>query len=249
MPVISIAIPSLISLGMIDDTDRWIARIRDFSKQNENLKLDQNFIHFYSRIFIQIIDSYGRQGRIAEAEKYAGTFSGEMTRLGQGMYADIIVERFAVLYGVLAEATLTNIEEKLKTASGMPVARSTTTRAAIFGKMGKKEEAKKSLLTLYKNEDFFRGLSEQEVPEALNLIAWSMVELKIVDPTSLTIAEKAVALSPVSSYKDTLACVHAALGNFKEALKIEKEALAEEKDESSRQEFANRIRAWQAKIK
>lgn len=249
MPVISIAVPSLVSLGMIDDADRWIARIRDFSKHNENLKLDQNFIHFYSRNFIQIIDSYGRQGRRAEAEKYAGIFSEEMTRLGQGMYAEMLMERFAALYGVLAEATLKNIEEKLKTASGMPVVRSTTARAAIFAKMGKKEEAKKSLLTLYKNEDFFRGLSELEVPEALNLIAWSMVELKIVDQTSLEIAQRAVALRPVSASKDTLACVYAELENFKAAVKIEKEALAEEKDEAARQDYEARIRIWQKKIK
>ena len=140
-------------------------------------------------------------------------------------------------------------EEMMRLGQWMQAVMSITNQAAILGKMGKKAEAKKSLLALYGNEALFKNLNEKDTPFALNEIAWAMVELKIVDPTSLEIAEKAVALSPVPSNKDTLACVHAALGNFKEAVKIEKEALAEEKDESSRQEFAGRIREWQAKTK
>ena len=140
-------------------------------------------------------------------------------------------------------------EEMMRLGQWMQVVQSITKQATILGELGKKAEAKKLLLALYGNEALFKNLNEKTIPYTLNEIAWSMVELKIVDPTSLEIAEKAVALSPVPSNRDTLACVHAALGNFREAVEIEKEALAEEKDESARQEYANRIREWQEKIK
>jgi tetratricopeptide (TPR) repeat protein len=215
IPVFAVAVPNFISIGKFDEAERWIARICDFSKQNENLSSDQRFIHFYSEIFNEVIKNYEKKGQIASAEKSAGILTEEMLRLRQWMQAVLSI----------------------------------ISQAKILEKMGKKEEAKKMLIALYKNDSLFKNLNELSVPYTLNLIAWTMVELKIVDPTSLEIAEKAIALNPGAASKDTLACVHAALGNFKEAVKIESEALAEEKDESSRQEYANRIRAWQAKIK
>ena len=215
IPVFAVAIPNFISIGKFDEAERWIARICDFLKQNENLSSDQRFIHFYSEIFNEVIKNYEKKGQIASAEKSAGILSEEMMRLRQWMQAVLSI----------------------------------TSQAKILEKMGKKEEAKKLLIALYKNDSLFKNLNELSVPYTLNLIAWTMVELKIVDRTSLEIAEKTMTLNPRAASKNTLACVHAELGNFEYAVKIEKEALAEEKDESSRQEYSNRIRAWQAKIK
>ncbi len=216
--VFAVAIPDFVSLGKLDEAERWIARIRDFAMRNENVPSDQRFIHFYFELFNGVngvIRNFELQGQDVNAEKYAGILAEDMVRMRQGMLAVLSV----------------------------------TSQATILVNMGKKAEARNALVALYKNEDFFKSLDKQVVPGALHQIAWTMTWMEIADPTSLKIAEKAVALSPVPSNKDTLACVHAALGNFREAVKIEKEALAEEKDESARQEYANRIREWQEKIK
>lgn len=247
--VFAVAVPNFITLGKVDAADLWIARIRDFSKKNESSKADQDFVHYYFQIFNAIIEYYGKKGRVTEAEEYAGIFYEEMTRLGQGTRKEFLMEHYAAKYGIFAETVLKSVDEQLKTASGMQVVRLTTVRAAILGKMGKIDEAKKSLLKLYENEVYFKNLGDREVPQALNLIAWVMVELKIVDQTSLEIAKKAVSLNPVSANMDTLACVYAELGNFKEAVKIEKEAMATEVEEYSRKEYSEKIRKWQEKLK
>ena len=46
-PVLSFAVPSLVSMGKVDEADKWIARIRDFSIKNESAKSDQGFIYYY----------------------------------------------------------------------------------------------------------------------------------------------------------------------------------------------------------
>ena len=213
--VFAVAIPDFVSLGKPDEAERWIARIRDFSKQNENVRSNQDFIRYYYEMFNAVARNYEMKGEEANSAKYAGILAEDMVRMGQGMLAVLSV----------------------------------TGQATILVNMGKKAEARNALVALYKNEDFFKSLDKQVVPGALRQIAWTMAELEIADPTSLEIAGKAVAMEPTLANKDTLACVHAALGNFREAVKIEKEALAEEKDESSRQEYANRIRTWQVKTK
>ena len=140
-------------------------------------------------------------------------------------------------------------EEMSRLGQGLLGAVSIIDQAMNIGKLGKKEEAKKSLLALYKNKVLFNSLNKQNVPYVLNSIARTMVELKLVDCTSLEIAKKSVILSPTPANKDTLACVHAELGNFNDAVRIEKEALSEEKNESVRQKYSERVHTWQIKIK
>jgi thiol-disulfide isomerase/thioredoxin len=212
------AIPGFVSLGKLDEAERWIVRIRDFAKRNENVASEQRFIRFYFELFNGIngiIRYFELQGQGANAEKYAGILAEDMVRMKQGMLAVVSV----------------------------------TSQATTLVNMGKKAEARKVLIALYKNEAFFNSLDKQVVPGALQQIAWTMAWMEIANQTSLEIAKKSVTIDPAPANKDTLACVHAALGNFEEAVKIETEALAEEKDESVRQDYMERIRTWQAKIK
>lgn len=139
-------------------------------------------------------------------------------------------------------------EEMVRLGQGLLGGLSIIDQARSTGKLGNKENAKKSLLALYKNKYLFKSLSKQNVPYMLNSIAVAMTELKIADRTTLEIAERSVILSPLSAYRDTLACVYAELGDYDAAVKIEREALGKEKDEALRRKYFDRVQSWQSKL-
>lgn len=230
----------------------------DFLKRKgDGLDLAQDVM-----VFAVALPSLISMGKSGEAESWIARIRDFVMR-NENMASD---QRFIRFYFELISGVIRNFEIKgpgvkaekyasllaedmVRMGQGMLAVLSITSQATILVNMGKKAEARKVLIALYKNEAFFNSLDKQVVPGALHQIAWTMAWMEIADQTSLEIAKKSVAMDPAPANKDTLACVHAALGNFKEAVKIEKEALAEEKDESSRQEYSKRIREWQAKIK
>ena len=246
----------------------WFYRSRQFEKVlfyfNDFLKRKGDGLDFTKDIivFAVAIPDFVSLGKPDEAERWIASIR-DFAMRNENVASD---QRFIHFYSELFNGVIRNFElqgqdanaekyagilaeDMVRMRQGMWAVLSVTSQATILVNMGKKAEARKVLIALYKNEAFFNSLEKQVVPGALRQIAWTMAWMEIADQTSLEIAKKSVAMDPTPANKDTLACVHAALGNFKEAVKIETEAMAVEKDESFRQEFSERISKWQVKIK
>jgi thioredoxin-related protein len=248
--VISEAIPAYIGQGKINEADNWITKTRTAAANAETLKKDQKFLYYYFNMYNAIVKHYGEKKDIKEAEKYALIQYDEMSRLGQEKLVEYTMRENASRYGIMFDKILGNLEESSKTAKGEQVAFLVVSQAELLAKSGKKEEAEKRLIRLYENEEYFKTLKPESIPEILNEIAWAMVEAKIVSPKSLEIAKKAVALNPSHMELDTLACVYAGLGNFKDAVETEKEALNKVvNDEGIKKYYSERIKKWEKELK
>ncbi len=246
--LVTTAVSSYLGAGKVEEAEKWAMQVYQAGKENEKLSKGPGFAYYFSNLFNTVVKHFGEKEQIKEAEKYAGILYDEMDRMGHKRPAEYMMIENASKYGILPARTLETIDEKLKTSKGGNTVNNITNKAKVLAKMGKREAARKQLLDLYENADFFKSLKEKEVPQVLNSIAWTMVELKMVDQKSLKIAKKAVELNDSGNVMDTLACVYAELGKFNEAIKVESEAVKKLSSEGQKQEFLERIKDWKAKL-
>ncbi len=123
------------------------------------------------------------------------------------------------------------------------------TKANILHRVGKLKSVRTLLIELYRDDEYFNTLSENQKGVAYNSIAWAMVELDMVDNTTVEIANKALIFSQTGQVMDTLACVYARLGNFQAAIGIEQTAVERTGSDWQKKEFLKKIKEWEQELK
>ncbi len=243
------AVTAYVGSGKLEDAKAWTKKVQDAAKDAETLKKDSKFLYYYFSMYNPIITYLADKKEMKEAENIGLTMESEMTRLGQDSQKASTLLQLTQKYGILMDKTIESIYLKLKTAKNMELVYFSTAQAKLLVKSGKKDDASKVLINLYENEEFIKNLQPELLPEALNMIAWTMVECKIVNEKSLEIAKKALTLKPSHVIMDTVASIHAELGNFKEAVEIEKQALEKTNNEKSKKDYSDKIKNWEKEIK
>jgi tetratricopeptide (TPR) repeat protein len=181
--------------------------------------------------------------QIEQWEK-AGKISGRVNQ-----YVDFILTRYANKHDIFREEVLKRLDKRLETNKGIDAVVFILKKAMLLHKSGKKEEAKAVILGYAGNESYISSIKDTFKPEVFNSFAWTLHELGLADEKALKIAEKSVALKKKDNNLDTLACIHADLGNYKKAIEIEEEAVKLTKSKKSKKEFQERLDKWKEKAK
>jgi hypothetical protein len=100
---------------------------------------------------------------------------------------------------------------------------------------------------------WYRKAAEVGLPSAQNNFAWMLASSTNASlrngPLAVTFAEKAVTATRRSNarFLDTLAAAYAEAGDFEKAVAIQNEAITLLKDAASKQDYASRLRLYEAK--
>lgn len=250
LPLLATAFNSFLFSGKTEEAKKWLARVEKIGRSDKKASGVRGFAYNLFNMYRDIIAFYGKKGEISKAESYASTFYTLMERTGNSEQAEETAYQFAVHYGIFAQRVLERIDEKLKTAKrGRQKSHLISGKAKVLAAMGKKKEARKALVNLSKDEEFLKTLSPKETAGVLNVLAWTMVEMDMIDTTTLEMAKKAAQLYPDSGMiLDTLACTYAGLGQYDKALEIETKAINKLENPSWKREFLARIREWKKKV-
>lgn len=107
----------------------------------------------------------------------------------------------------------------------------------------------KPLTDLYKKTAAIETDKKKLKSELLNNIAWGFVEIKEFNAEALKIINESIALDSSPEAMDTLATIHAGMGNYKEAVKTEKEALKKNGKGRGAESMEANLRLWKCKLK
>jgi thiol-disulfide isomerase/thioredoxin len=251
LPLLASAFNSFLESGKIEEARQWLKNVEEIGRTDKKASAVKGFAYNYFNMYRDIVKYYGERKDIPAAEKYAERFYREMERFGRGKELEEAAYEFAAHYGIFASRAIQAIDGKLKTAKGgKDVSHLVSGKARVLAKTGNKKEARRQLTALYENHEFMKSLSGKETAGVLNVLAWTMVELDLVDEKTLEMAKKAVALHPSSGMiLDTLACAYAGLGQYKKALEVEEKALKNLENKAFKEDFKARIREWKEKLK
>lgn len=238
------------------DAEQWLTKLQDLVKKDMDSdtgedaeKKKMGYSYLFRRFYNVFVDYYGEKGLTKKAEKYAALVFDEYTKQKRERYIENVKLRYAKKYLLFADELVKQLEADIKTAEEKKLSRLTRELAAIYARMGKTEKAKKHLYNLYENQSLVESLDEKKKASFYNSIAWTMVEAKIVEKKTLEIAKKAAALKESPGILDTLATVHAELGNFEEAIKIEEKALKLAERDFLIDQLKKKLEKWKKKIK
>jgi eukaryotic-like serine/threonine-protein kinase len=101
-------------------------------------------------------------------------------------------------------------------------------------------------------ELLYRELAERGIVGPLNDLAWELAtstDAKVRDaPEAVRLAERVVAVTSRTNamYLDTLAAAYAGMGQFSEANRVQREALAALRDERERKEYTQRLKLYES---
>lgn len=154
-----------------------------------------------------------------------------------------IKTRYAMDFGVFAGEVIKYIDETGKTAKRSSRIRMQLEKAKILARTGKKEAAQKLFDTI------IQELLDKGIKNDYNQCAWAMVEADMVTSKTLELAKKAAAEHENHAILDTLASTHAALGNYKEAVKFQGKALSLLTREYERRSLERKLIAWNRLVK
>ncbi|UCH93531.1 MAG: thioredoxin family protein [Candidatus Aminicenantes bacterium] len=251
---------SLLRANREKQAEEWLAKLQNLVKKDteagvdeaEVKKKEEEYSYWLWQFYNVFIEYYGEKGLTKKAEKYAALIFDLYVKIEAEQSAEFTRVKllYAKKYLVFADEVVKELEEKIKTAEGKEFRRLALDLAAIYARMGKTEKARKYLYDLYENQSLVESLDEKKKASFYNSIAWTMLDAKIVEEKTLEIAEKAVKLDDTPHTLDTLATVHAELGNFQEAIKIEEKALKlEEERDYLIEQYKKKLEKWKKKIK
>ncbi len=251
MGMISDILESFLKSNNKAEADKWMSRIENYIS---NLK-DEKDLKFSAYSYQKALETYAgyshKKGDQKSADAYGSKMIQFMKKTGQ---KPSIIEYYRHM---LAEKYLCNIRVLIdELAKDFPAnkakwhERSATILASLYHKCGEDKKAVDALTTLYKDKEYINKYKVSRRSKLLNNLAWSFVENSIVNQTALKIAEESVKLSPDAYNMDTLANVHAALGNFPKAIEIEKKALKKVgNNEELKRNYTECIKRWELKKK
>jgi tetratricopeptide (TPR) repeat protein len=243
------AVPAYLGAGQVDTAREWVDKTVKYAKETDGVNKDKGFVYYYSGMLRNMVDHFGNSGDLKTAQGYAALAYSETDRLGEKRLSEYMVVDYAKKYGLSTKLALELLEKRIKDSKGYSYASAVVNKAHVLHKIKKKDEARQELMNLYKNEDFFKTLTKKELPRVLNSIAWAMVEMKMVDQHALEIAKKAVAAEDSDQFMDTLACVYAELGKYKEAVDVETKAAEKTDPGPDKEQYLSKIAEWKAKLK
>lgn len=251
LPLLSAVFPSFLQSGHIKEGKKWLAKVEEIGKRDKKAAAVRGFAYHLFNMYRDIISFYGKKGNISEGERYAASFYDLMEQAGNGEQAEETAFQFAAHYGIFAERVLKGIDEQLKRANdGKKKSHLIAGKAKVLAATGKKEQARHLLVKFSKDDGFFRTLSRKEQAGVLNVLAWTMVEMDMIDSHTLEMAKRASDLYPDSGMiLDTLACAYAGLNQYDKAIDIEKEAIKKLENPAFKEDFLARINEWKQKIK
>lgn len=258
MQIFPDALTALLNANQGKKADEWLKKLQDMIKKEAQADKDKEadakkksgfYFYMWTRIYHAFVEYYGEKQDAKNAEKYAGLMFEEYTKNKRGQFVDYIKVNYAKKYLLFAEELIKKFASQIKTAKGQQLADTTQNLAAIYAKMGKPDKAKKYLYDLYENKDLMESFKPKQKSRVLNGIAWTMVEAKLVDKKTLEIAKESVKLHENSMNLDTLACVHADLGNFEEAIKWEEKAIKKATQYFMVKEFSRKMDKWKKALK
>jgi len=168
-------------------------------------------------IFAEIFYKLGR-GFLAEIEPAVEAKTFKMNFLNT-------MRLFSKDYGFLEEETLEILEVEIEQSTGWPPIDLIADKAVILSQIGKQGEAIRYLFEYSKKDYLIRDLPIFFQAKYFNSIAWGFYQVGYVDADVLALIDKSIGISKSAENLDTLACLKATLGEFKEALRIEQEAL------------------------
>ena len=245
---------SMLQANREKDAEAWLTKLQDLVTKDINTAAEKDaeekktdYSHWLGRCYTEFVEYYGEKGLTTKAEKYAKLLFDEYTKQKQDRYAEYLKLRYAKECLLFADELVKQLEAEIKNPDQKKLSQSSQDLAAIYAKMGKTEKAKKYLYDLYENQSLVESMDEKKKASFYNSIAWTMVEAKIVEQKTLEIAKKAAELKESPDILDTLATIHAELGNFEEAVKIEEKALKLEEREYLIEEFKKKLENWKKK--
>lgn len=121
-------------------------------------------------------------------------------------------------------------------------------RAVLLARNGEQRKASTLIMNEYDKIKDAGDVNKSALSRTLNSLAWAFVEMEAVDEMSLKIAERSVHYDRNSANLDTLATIHAELGNFHEAVKWAKEALKMAKREQELVEIEEKLARWEKAV-
>jgi thiol-disulfide isomerase/thioredoxin len=250
----STAARALLKLEKVPEVLDIYKKLKSYSVENLE-KVDENLLFYFFSISNGITDYYLKKEETDKAKEMFAALLGEIERWEKAgkisdranQYIDFILTRYAGKHDMFREEVLKRIDKRLVTAKGSDAVIFILEKAKLLHKLGKKEEAKAVLLGYAANETFIASIEEKNRYTFFNSLAWTLHELGLADEKALKIAEKSVALKKDGNNLDTLACIHADLGNYKKAVEIGEEAVKLVKSKKLQQEFQERIDKWKEK--
>lgn len=254
--VYSTAAKALLKLEKVPETLDIYKKLKSYSVKNLE-KADENLLFYIFSISNGITDYYLNKNETDKAKKMFAALLEEIERWEKAgkisdranQYVDFVLTRYAGKHDMFREEVLKRLDKRLETTKGIDAVVFILEKARLLHKSGKKEEAKAVILGYAENETFISSIKDKNKPEVFNSFAWTLHELGLADEKALTIAEKSVALKKEGNNLDTLACIHADLGNYKKAIEIEEEAVKLVKSKKSKKDFQERLAKWKEKAK
>ena len=122
-------------------------------------------------------------------------------------------------------------------------------KAVLLARNGEQQKASQLIINEYNKIKNAGNVNKNSLSRTFNSLAWAFVEMEEIDKTSLQIAEHSVRYDRNSANLDTLATIHAGLGNFREAVKWGREALKMAKREKDRVDIEEKLARWKKAVK
>lgn len=238
------------------DAEQWLTKLQDLVTKDMDTAAEkdaeekkQEYSYYFVSFYSVFVDYYGEKGLTKKAEKYAAFKFDEYTKQKKERYKEYFKRVYAKKYLLFADEVVKQLEADIKTADETKLSYLTRDLATIYARMGKTDKAKKYLYDLYENQSLVESLDDKKKASFYISIARTMLEAKIIENKTLEIAKKAVKLDETSNILDTLAQIHAELGNFEEAVKIEEKALTLLEYDYLIERYKRKMEKWKNKIK
>ena len=211
-------------------------------------KCDGKTLYKYYTDLEMNIDILHRNGMKGEVKKIAATFEKIINSFEDDSCKKFITIRMAKKYGVLVDRALRMLtDSKLNMYPGIDTY-TLVNKAVLLSKKGEREKATRLIIQRYKKIKSSRDLNNLTRSKTLNSLAWATFEMGAVDQASLEMAKESVLLDRNCHNLDTLATIYAEFGNFREAVKIGREALELARRESDRVAIEEKLTRWQQSI-
>ncbi|MCP4219684.1 MAG: hypothetical protein GY765_33940, partial [bacterium] len=204
------------------DAEMWLAKLQAVAESKKGSK-DKAVITLLENYGV-FVDYYGKKKMVKKAEGYAH----EMMERMKYHVPPIFLHSYKIDYGhkylLFADETIRQTETVLKSMTGVAVVGPSCMLAPFYARKGNAAKAKKLLMSAYTVESMKLLTKKLRATFYANIVK-AMITGEIVDETTLKVAQDAVKEETSATNLDILAVVHAALGNFKEAVKAEVKAI------------------------
>lgn len=248
--IIANSLYGLIKTGQLKNAENWLKKLYAHTSL---LKTDKEKIRYGYTLQAgtdAFIKHNHEKNNHKAVNKYGDMYFGYLTGSDVNPRMKEFYEfQYALKYSYRIDAVIKKAELKNAELKGPSIVRGTTSLAQLYHKKGQKEKARKILTELCNKKELIDKYKGKRKASLLNNIAWSFVENDIADKTALKIAEEAYKLNPSPMITDTLAAVHAGMGNYKKAVEIQKTAIDKMDDSDQKEEMKTALRKWQKNIK